>query len=267
MAEELPFLEDGSQFGVSRSAFRRMRKAEKRQLMVQWFFENYEDPANKTPRLDNEFHFIWGGPYDARDELYSKFGDVASESLIEEVVKEVERGGLTDWAPVRTVDEPEETEPPDDPPSLDSFLDEPSPRYGSAAEQEARARARAALDELRRFIDQERPVGIGHNWPPLGEDTEELQDVGPAVDHLRTELAKTNPAISLIKQWAKPLRDALIATGKWAGRKFDKAIDAASSAAGIGAAAWLWAQYSQALSNAFNAIVEWLRIAANALSN
>jgi hypothetical protein len=35
MTEKPPFLEDGSQYGVSRTQFRRMRKAEKRELMVQ----------------------------------------------------------------------------------------------------------------------------------------------------------------------------------------------------------------------------------------
>jgi hypothetical protein len=48
MKEKPPFLEDGSQFGVSRSSFRRIRKAEKRELMIQWFHQNFEDPAQHT---------------------------------------------------------------------------------------------------------------------------------------------------------------------------------------------------------------------------
>ena len=48
MAEKPPFLEDGSQFGVSRTVFRKKRTAEKRELVVQWFHENFEDPTNST---------------------------------------------------------------------------------------------------------------------------------------------------------------------------------------------------------------------------
>jgi hypothetical protein len=43
---------------------------------------------------------LWNqnGPHDAAEELHSKFGDVASEKLIEEVVKEVEKSeGITEW--------------------------------------------------------------------------------------------------------------------------------------------------------------------------
>jgi hypothetical protein len=48
MASKRPFLEDGSQFGVSRTQFHKMRKAEKRDMMLQWFFSEYEDPADGT---------------------------------------------------------------------------------------------------------------------------------------------------------------------------------------------------------------------------
>ncbi len=145
MVQKHPFLEDGSQYGVSR--FRQMRKAEKRELMLRWFSENFEDPAVRTPYESAEggYQWIWGGPYEARDELYSKFGDLVSESLIEEVVEEVEREGLTDWALVSSPDDYDETEPPDEPATLDIYLDEPSSQYGTQAEQQARKKALIAL--------------------------------------------------------------------------------------------------------------------------
>src|SRR3984893_3385847 len=140
MREPRPFLEDDSQFGVSRTAFRRMRKAEKLELMIGWFHLNFEDPAQSTPYESAEggYQWIWGGPYEARDELYSKFGDIVSESFIEEAVKEIESDGIVDWAPVHTGDDYDEPEPPEDPISLDIYLDEPSDRYGSLEEQEVR---------------------------------------------------------------------------------------------------------------------------------
>jgi hypothetical protein len=67
MKETRPFLEDGSQYGVSRSAFRRMRKAEKRELMVQWFHQHYEDPAQNTSYNSAEGGYLWnhGGPHES----------------------------------------------------------------------------------------------------------------------------------------------------------------------------------------------------------
>jgi hypothetical protein len=54
MAENCRFLEDGSQFGISRTQFRRMRKAEKLELMVQWFHQNFEDPAERPSYVSAE---------------------------------------------------------------------------------------------------------------------------------------------------------------------------------------------------------------------
>jgi len=41
MPEPRPFLEDGSQFGISAAAFKEMDEDEQRQLMVQWFDWNF----------------------------------------------------------------------------------------------------------------------------------------------------------------------------------------------------------------------------------
>jgi hypothetical protein len=242
MREPRPFLEDGSQFGVSRTAFRRMRKAEKLELMIGWFHLNFEDPAQSTPYESAEggYQWIWGGPYEARDELYSKFGDIVSESFIEEAVKEIESDGIVDWAPVHTGDDYDEPEPPEDPISLDIYLDEPSDRYGSLEEQEVRARAREAIDELREALERPRPVGIGHNRPPEEEEEpEEIAELRPAIAELSAELAKPSPTIALIKRWATPLRSALIACAQWGLKKIDGGIDATVKAGMVGGAGWL----------------------------
>src|SRR5215469_8320252 len=104
MPEPRPFLffNDGSQFGlsISRTEFRRMRRAEKLEVMIDWFFQNYEDPVHSLPYESAEggYIWIWGGPYNARDELGGKFSDLVSEKLIEEAVEEIQRDGLRDWA-------------------------------------------------------------------------------------------------------------------------------------------------------------------------
>ena len=62
--------------------------------MKKWFLENYEDPANSCPYESKEggYIYIYGGPYDAHDELSDEFGHkyndeeitIASEELVEE---------------------------------------------------------------------------------------------------------------------------------------------------------------------------------------
>lgn len=263
MPEKRPFLEDGSQYGVSRSEFRRMRKAQKSELMLQWFHENFEDPAVRTPYESAEggYQWIWGGPHDAREELSSQFHGLVSEALIEEVAEEIERDGLTEWAPVHTVEDWEDIDSSDEPLSLDDFLDEPSQRYGTPADLEARARVRVALNRLQQALDTPRTIGIGHNRPP--EEPDEIKILRPAIAELRTEFAKPNPDIGFVKRWAEPLRTALIATAKWGARKIDKGVDGAMTTAGAVGVAWVWAHYGHLLNNAFNVIIHWLQIAAN----
>jgi hypothetical protein len=69
------------------------------ELMVEWFFRNFDDPSVNTP-CDSEsgYMFIWGGPYDAREELEDAFGDVVTEKAIEKAVDEIQQSGW-EWAP------------------------------------------------------------------------------------------------------------------------------------------------------------------------
>lgn len=244
-----------------------MPKAEKRELMIQWFSENFEDPAVRTPYESAEggYQWIWGGPYEARDELYSMFGDLVSESLIEEVAEEVEREGLTDWAPVSSPDDYDETEPPDEPATLDIYLDEPGSRYGTAAEREVRKKASIALERLEKIIKKRQAIGIGHNQPPEAMDVPDLPEVQKAVAELKLEFYKPNPAIAKIKRWAKPLRDALVVASKWAARKADRAVDAAMTPIGAGSGTYVLTQLFPPIHDAFSAIIEWLEIAAKTL--
>jgi hypothetical protein len=114
---------------------------------------------------------------------------------------------------------------------------------------------RKALDQI--------PVGIGHNRPPEEVEPDDyLKHVSFAVATLCSEFSKPNPIISRVKAWAKPLREVLVATARWAGRKIDKAVDAGMKVVGTAAAAWLISQIIPLLRDAFSATVYWLEIAA-----
>lgn len=69
--------------------------------IVGWFFENYEDPAMRTPYESKEggYQWIWGGPYDASEVVGENFLDVP-EDILEEAVAEIQSDGLYEWAPI-----------------------------------------------------------------------------------------------------------------------------------------------------------------------
>jgi|SRR6516162_4533382 len=78
--------------------------------MVDWFLTNFENPAENTPWDEGEYVFIWGGPYDARDELEEVFGKLATKAAIEAAVEQIEDGedGSLEWAPASSRMQPEE---------------------------------------------------------------------------------------------------------------------------------------------------------------
>jgi hypothetical protein len=67
-------------------------------MMVRWFFANFESTVENMPRDDGDWFYVSGGPYYARDEIESAFSNVASEHRIEEAIAEIEARGF-EWAP------------------------------------------------------------------------------------------------------------------------------------------------------------------------
>jgi len=69
-------------------------------VMRTWFFENFEDPVERTPYESAEggYIWIWGGPYDAQEELSGAFGDVVPDDVIEELSSEL-NSECPEWAP------------------------------------------------------------------------------------------------------------------------------------------------------------------------
>jgi hypothetical protein len=262
MVEKPPFLEDGSQFGVSRTAFRRMRKDEKRELMVAWFHQNYEDPAQRTSFVSAEGGYLWnhGGPHDAREQLVDMFGNLASEKLIEEVAEEVEAEGITEWAP--THDDYDDEEFLGDSPSLDAFSDQPTEQYGSALDFETRERVRGVLQELLAKLDEPRAVGIGHNNPPEEIDIEAVAALRNDVLALHAEFGRSKPSISIVKKLARALGKAAFASIKWVGGKIDLAINTAITTGIPAAGVVIGATYNDQIHKALDAVKIWLEIVA-----
>ena len=68
-------------------------------FMREWFLANYEDPVHSLPYESREGGYIWiyGGPYDAHEELHDKFGEFVPEAVIEALGYEL-LDECHDWA-------------------------------------------------------------------------------------------------------------------------------------------------------------------------
>lgn len=177
--------------------------------MVEWFHSNYEDPADQTPyeTAEGGYQWIWGGPYDASEEIEGMFGNLISEALIKQAVAEVQSDGIVDWAPTFKPDDYNGDSQSTELDALDETQDEPGTVFGSPDELAARQKAVDALINLEKSL-RARPVGIGHNQPPDTLQEIEAGVVGnPAstAKQLREEIEKQ----SIYSPWSGCLHDGL----------------------------------------------------------
>jgi hypothetical protein len=158
------------------------------EAMVEWFHENFEDPAMETPYESAEggYQYIWGGPHYAREELWDAF-PTANEELIERAAGEIQVHGIFDWAPAG------------------SRIRESDLDVNDAVETSLEDRLEALksqIDEIEGYIDfwRKRDPQIGHNGPPdefrLQPEDADLEAAATSVVEIRAELAKGDPANS-----------------------------------------------------------------------
>ncbi len=74
----------------STEAFQALSQEEKIEKMREWFFDNFEDPVERTPYESREggYIYIWGGPYEAHDEL-SVFCEFVDDNLIQSLADDL----------------------------------------------------------------------------------------------------------------------------------------------------------------------------------
>lgn len=82
-----------------RNRLSRMSKDEQIDAMREWFFTRFEDPAQETPHDSEEgYIYIYGGPYDAEEELREQFEGAVAEETITALLEELSDSGF-EWAP------------------------------------------------------------------------------------------------------------------------------------------------------------------------
>lgn len=69
-----------------------MNEAKAIDSMRAWFFDNFEDPVDCCPYESAEggYYFIWGGPFDAREQLHGRFSGSIRDEWIDALADELE---------------------------------------------------------------------------------------------------------------------------------------------------------------------------------
>ena len=76
---------------ITSSELQQLDRETQLKVMRDWFFSIYEDPVHNTPHDSSEggYIFIWGGPYEASEELGDEFGGIVPDKIIDELVSEL----------------------------------------------------------------------------------------------------------------------------------------------------------------------------------
>jgi len=276
--------------GLTPSQLKRASKADQIRYMQHWFWTFYEDPSAGMPHISKEggFQYIWGGPYDAMEELFHEFDGTVSESRIREAAESVQSDGTYDWAPSpehpnRRADREEfqagdelsealaagasEETPEEALESVTEMLKSGSrPYYGAADEiaqrQDILARlavAEAEIAKLKRKRRRKRPAARNHNNPPellADEEGDRLDDAEKAVVEIKGELAKEKPDAPKVASATARLFAFVKFGGKKIGEKMaekvgEKIMDSSIVQSGL-------ALLKEHVFKAAQKIVEWL---------
>ena len=121
-----------------------MDATEQLRFMREWFLENYEDPVHSLPYIGREGGYIWifGGPYDAHEELHEKFGGLVPEEVIDSLGDELATECL-EWAA--------QIDPSDDDPFGFEDAGEPEEHFDEY---------RQAMDGNRALLDMDVPDSL-----------------------------------------------------------------------------------------------------------
>ena len=276
--------EDGNL--ISQAQLSEMPPDKQKQVLKAWYLAMFEDPQNETPYAPKDtvsasnYVYPWGGPYDARDELFDQFSGIVPDTLLEDLANELEdQFGIHEWAPgprhpdhIRASVEAlfeQNSDPFGALPSIKARL-EGGEQY-NFAEMGALAEMRAlrkSIDDLRSAIDglgraQEKVPGIGHNRPPsrLDVSLEIQQEVKEQLDAVERELDSHDPdpavavrAAEVVKQLWSHFTDILKST---AVKLKDKASDSLAHQVNNNAPIWI-AVFWDNLWAFGTALIDWL---------
>ena len=238
-----------------------------KEVLKAWFHRNFEDPAESTPHNSAEggYQYIWGGPYDADEELRSEFEQFGvPEEVIGEVVEEVTKDGLYDWAPAHDrlaekwsdrIDESWYPLPLDEPEIL-------RPPEEQAARQDVLERV-GALEERLAVLEDNPPV-VGSNVSPWTTEpppfsTDEYLRIEQILKSIQAQAGSNEPDQSSLDVEASRLKKLAIELGQWLKDRRDAFADGFMKAAGVATLAALAGLYEE-LVQLCQAVFHWITV-------
>jgi hypothetical protein len=244
----------------TRSQIKKLPKKKRIGIATAWFLQNYEDPANKTPYESREggYQYIWGGPYDAADEIGSEFGNALSDSEIEAAVEQVQEDGIYDWAPARIGEDTD----------MDDATEE-TISIGHPLEQERRKEVLKRLDDLDQAIASytSKPPGLGHNNPPEALPIEgaisiEIHELHIHVHELKQAFAAELPDKIIVRKASGFFKKAMDKVIDLTKKALEKGIVSGLTIAGayIGDKIGLLPVIAEKVQAAWEAIQSWLSL-------
>ncbi|KLE24246.1 PIN domain-containing protein [Vibrio diabolicus] len=84
---------------IKKERYRNLSESEAIQEIKDWFYSRYQNPVDCCPFESKEggYQYIWGGPFDAEEELFNKFSGDIEERYIMKAVNEIEED-CTEWS-------------------------------------------------------------------------------------------------------------------------------------------------------------------------
>ncbi len=76
---------------ITVSALEQAEPELQKEVMEVWFYSHFEDPVDSCPYNSEEggYQFIYGGPYEADEELQQEFSGIVPDDVIEELAREL----------------------------------------------------------------------------------------------------------------------------------------------------------------------------------
>jgi hypothetical protein len=89
-APEIEYSLNGGR-SISASKLEKAEPELQKEVMQAWFYSHYEDPVHSCPHDSGEggYQFIYGGPYEAGEELENEFSGIVPDDVIQELAEEL----------------------------------------------------------------------------------------------------------------------------------------------------------------------------------
>lgn len=265
--------------GLSAEEIQEMSEEDQISIIVEWFRHQFEDPQNETP-YNNElggYVYMWGGPFDASDQIQDEFSNVIDFDTMMQAVNEVQSDGTVEWAPRTRGDFYEH--PDDDRVASGEIVDGDgewppiiADQQQAPPETEARSEVLRRLDELEDRIqpvfdliqaDFQAPPMMGHNNPPEKMEIfhavprNEWLEVREAINQIRQQTEADHPDTEILERGRNRFLTVAQVLAGWIAGRVNKAVDTGISV-GIGVAIAQPEATKIALINAADAIGNWI---------